>query len=834
MSSRLHLIIYLLAAALLSPLTANAQENSMRTTYDEAEEEYRIGRIEQALTLLDTNMGKFNANLKKSAYRLKALCNIALDRPEEAEECVTRLLELDPYFTTSSQDPQRFADMIASAKAGLRATITTASSHAEDLAEVPVPTTLITEEMIRISGARNLQEVLAAYVPSMTIVDCNDDINIAMRGIYSNGQEKILIMLNGHRLNSYCTNIASVDFSMSLEKIKQIEVLRGPASSLYGGVSLTAVVNLITKQGADVDGVKLRIGAGNYGQMRGDAIFGKRYFDLDILAWGSIYRAKGESVFVPVEDTGLRLNEGDVTIGGIGSKPTYDAGIELKYKNLELFYNSHFSQIQSPMTMTYTFSPYQVDKYRTFNGIGPSFMTNSHHAHISYSDNIGKVYLKGTASYDNSDLAHYQVITEETISALTDILPLPSVIIEQVKGHGGIYRYINGQEYTLGAKLQGDWTYLNTDRHNGQLTFGAEAARFKLSDARYTFGYDFNKTLPESYDISEKGKGVETNYNGFLQVKHRWGPVIANFGLRFDYKDRYNGTNIREVSPRLALIYLQPKWNVKLSYAKAFIDAPYLYRKTNLLLSHMMGSNLVEDLDPETLHAFQLTLGATQWAKGLNMELNAFYNKGENLIYMSLFEHYNSTNPIRNYGLEFVGSYQRNRFNAYLSTVWQKSHTVAYQIDNNYNRAINTPAVTVNAVAGWRVAKDLLLHGHIAFDSPQTAEYIDIYTYAAVQSFATTLAKLIKQYEESPTAQLKLELTSLTDTINEFSNSLTITKDVPARVIFDIGANYTIGNLELSLDVKNLLNTRYYQSGVSTGLIPQKGRWFIGTVAYKF
>ena len=86
-----------------------------------------------------------------------------------------------------------------------------------------------------------------AYVPGMTDVASNDEQNIAMRGIYSSYQEKILILLNGHRLNSYSTNTATPDFSISLEKVKQIEVLRGPASSLYGNVALTAVVNLITK-----------------------------------------------------------------------------------------------------------------------------------------------------------------------------------------------------------------------------------------------------------------------------------------------------------------------------------------------------------------------------------------------------------------------------------------------------------------------------------------------------------------------------------------------------------------------------------------------------------
>jgi iron complex outermembrane receptor protein len=215
--------------------------------------------------------------------------------------------------------------MVEDVKSGRTATITTASSQAEVLAEVPVPTTLITEEMIRNSGARNLQEVLATFVPGMTAVDCNDDINIAMRGIYSNGQEKILIMLNGHRLNSYCTNIAAPDYSIGLEKLKQIEVLRGPASSLYGGVALTAVVNLITKQGADVDGIQARAGAGNYGQFRGDLLMGKRYFDLDLLLWGNIYTSKGEVTETSAQKSIYNLEHTECRIGQIGHKPHHKA-----------------------------------------------------------------------------------------------------------------------------------------------------------------------------------------------------------------------------------------------------------------------------------------------------------------------------------------------------------------------------------------------------------------------------------------------------------------------------------------------------------------------------
>ena len=187
--------------ATLLPL--QAQESNVRLIYDQAESDYQIGRIEQAMDLLQDNMMSFSGNLKVSVYRLLSLCNLGLDNFEEAERYANLLLKEDPYYTTSMQDPQRFSDMVATLKAGLSSTVTTASSQEENLDEVPVPVTLITAEMIEKSGAQNLQEVLAAYVPGMTIVDCNDDINIAMRGVYSNGQEKILIMLNGHRMNSY-------------------------------------------------------------------------------------------------------------------------------------------------------------------------------------------------------------------------------------------------------------------------------------------------------------------------------------------------------------------------------------------------------------------------------------------------------------------------------------------------------------------------------------------------------------------------------------------------------------------------------------------------------
>ncbi len=833
MMRRLYLIIYIVACCIFSVHAQNTEEQ-LRSIYESAEEDYNIGRLEEAQQQLNSKLAFFPNSLLQSAYRLLALCSLGLDDDDKAEEYTKLLLNENPYYSTTINDPQRFIDMVERIKSGQIATITTASSQAESLSEVPVPTTLITEEMIRNSGARNLQEVLAAYLAGMNVVDCNDDINIAMRGIYSNGQEKILIMLNGHRLNSYATNIAAPDYSISLDKVHQIEVLRGPASSLYGGVALTAVVNVITKQGADVDGVEARVGIGNYGQLEGGMVFGKRYFDLDIIAWGHLYKAKGENVYIPLKDTGMQMTDGNITIGGIGPKPSYDTGIQMKYGNLQFFYNATFSQVISPFTMTYTFSPYTREKYHTFDGYYPSFVTRSQHTNLSYGQQLGNVFLRGTVSYDNSDLTHYQVLNEPVTSVMLDVLPVPSETKKVMDGCPGISRYINGQEHTISGKVLGDWTYIKDANYQGQLTFGAEYSYFQLDDVQYIYGYDFTKLSATSDSITSLGRGHESNMNGFFQFKQHLNSFIVNAGLRFDYKNRYDDTKIREFSPRLALIYLQPKWNLKLSYSKSFIDAPYLYRKTNLILSSIMNfqDNDDDNLQPEILHSFQLTFGANQWLPGFNFEINGFYNRARDIIYQYVAEHYNTGN-YDTYGVELTASYENRRFTAHANAAWQ-SVSRAELFDQNFGHSLSTPDFTANALLAWQFTKHFKLRSHIDFKSRQHVFYIDIYQYGIVRTWNSTLNKYKEEYKVNPDPELKIQIDKLEKHVQNAQDETPVYKEISPRVIFNLGLTYQWRKLTLDLDVKNLFNKHYVQSGVSTGLIPQKGRWFMCSIAYKF
>ena len=835
------------------PQQAAAQSDTrMREVLAQAESDYRIGRIEQARDALLHDLTGFHGNLRQDALRLIALSYLARFDMEHTQEYATLMLQENPYYTPSASDPASFADIVNSIKADMTATITTASSQAESLAEVPVPTTLITEQMIYDCGGRNLQEVLAAYVPGMNIIDCDDDINIAMRGIYSNTQEKILIMLNGHRLNSHATNTAAPDFSISLEKVKQIEVLRGPASSLYGGVALTAVVNIITKHGADVDGLQAKVGAGNYGQVKADAVFGKRLFDLDMLVWGSVYRNSGEQRDVVGERKGespYDMPVDNVRLGQIGKRPTYDFGLQLNWKGLQFLYDTHFSQVVAPFTMTSLALSYDHDRYRTYNGLLPGFSTASRHADLSYQWSMfnDKCSMKAVVTYDKSDLTRYQVINDEPMPTLGTAIGLPEDVTTIFSHYGGISRYVNGQEQDYGVQLKGNYSYSMGNNHKGNIGFGAEYGHFQLDDMRYQIGYDFEQTFSEDPILRNAGKGSENSGDAYIQLKHQWDfslfdrrfSLFMNAGMRYDYKDRYDDSRVNEFSPRVALILLRPKWSVRLSYSKSFVDAPYIYRKANLLSTLMSGEQAseTESLSPERVHSLQLSFAGTNWVHGLNFEVNGFYNRANDLI-MTYITDYDNVSKNQTFGVELMASYEPSRkLNCHVNLTWTKTfksnlmglelpEQLKDQFSADINANNNTPALRGNLIVGWQASKRLRLHGHLLFESLQTSYNTDLVKIIQTTNYMQIATNYYIQGDvEKAQAYGQQAMEALQYVIMQ--------KDMPARAIVNVGGQYQAGIFTLGLDIHNLLGTRYYRSGMNTNLIPQQGRWFMGSVGIR-
>ena len=128
-------------------------------------------------------------------------------------------------------------------------------------------------------------------------------------------------------------------------------------------------------------------------------------------------------------------------------------------------------------------------------------------------------------------------------------------------------------------------------------------------------------TFPEEKNYLQIGS--EKSISTFIQDKHYFTKeFILNAGLRYDYKYRANGKSVSALSPRVALIYFPSEaFTTKLSFSRAFVDAPYYTR--NNTSNGYRGS---EDLMPEYMSAFQLDFMGKIDKWHINYDVNIFYN----------------------------------------------------------------------------------------------------------------------------------------------------------------------------------------------------------------
>jgi iron complex outermembrane receptor protein len=576
--------------------------------------------------------------------------------------------------------------------------------------------------------------------------------------------------------------------------------------------------------------------------MRGDAVFGKRYFDLDMLVWGSVYRSSGERRNVVGERSGespYSMPVDDVRLGRIGTRPTYDFGLQLGWKGLQFLYDTHFSQVVAPFTMASLALSYDHDRYRTYNGLLPGFSTASRHADLSYQWSMGDVKWKAAVTYDKSDLTRYQAINDEPMPTLGAAIGLPEDITAVFAQYGGISRYVNGQEQDYGAQLKGNYSYTVGDDHKGNIGFGAEYGHFQLDDIRYQIGYNFEQTFFEDPLLRNAGKGSENSGDVYVQLKHQWRSLILNAGLRYDYKDRYDNSRVNEFSPRAALILLRPKWSARLSYSKSFVDAPYIYRKANLLSTLMSGAQASEagSLSPERVHSLQLSFAGTNWVRGLNFEVNGFYNRANNLIMTHIID-YENVSKNQTCGVELMASYEPLRtLSCHFNLTWTKtfkSNLMGLDLPNElkeyYSADIdannNTPALRSNLVLSWQATKRFRLHTHLLFESKQTSYNTDLVKLIQASNGIQIATEYYNQGDMEQATNYGLQAI-------EAMQHIIMQKDMPARAIINMGGQYTVGPVMLGLDINNLLGTHYYRSGMNTNLIPQQGRWFLASVGIR-
>jgi outer membrane receptor protein involved in Fe transport len=133
----------------------------------------------------------------------------------------------------------------------LRLKVFTASREEQDTAKATSVVSVITAEDIAASGARTLQDVLKR-VPGFFPTRQATWFVVASRGLISDGNDQILLLVDGHSQNSVIgQGFQQQDMIPVLEKVKKIEIIRGPGSVLWGSSAVLGVINIITKDEVD-------------------------------------------------------------------------------------------------------------------------------------------------------------------------------------------------------------------------------------------------------------------------------------------------------------------------------------------------------------------------------------------------------------------------------------------------------------------------------------------------------------------------------------------------------------------------------------------------------
>ncbi len=650
--------------------------------------------------------------------------------------------------------------------------VTTASRQSESLLETPVPITVITREMIDAIGARNIKEVLTTYVPGITAVEDHNEMNVSMRGIYSSSQQKILFMLNGQRLNSRAYSMANPDYSINLDKVKQIEVVRGPGSSLYGNVSLAAVVNIITLKGEEFNGTQLKISAGNYGQSYTSFVSGVGLGEnKDILAWGHFYKANGEerNVYAGDDYSSGTTQDGVAYLGAV--QGDYDIGFQAQLGKFDVFFSNTKGKIQQPFSDGGgTGEIYNKNDYATILGEEPGLGQEMQHLKIGYGAAINEsIDFKIDLYGDQSNL-------------VANLIAAPTITRNLA---------VFWWDRDLGGVAQLTFNY-----DKGNVLVGTQVDWMNVYDSYFAASINTPGVMDTFLDTITPllEKGEETIYSGFMQWKHNINDkLIVNAGLRYDNKKRHEGENISAFSPRLALIFKATEAQIiKASYSKSWVDAPYWYRYNSL--ASYSGSR---DLKPENLQAVQLTLDSRLLDSKLFNNLNFYYQSLTDIIFRDPLAEpsdpkYRNAGHLTSWGIEEQAIMRFNQFDITVNATYlQVIDAEDYASDGD--KIANVPSFTTNIIASYNIFENVFVNVSAKYISSQ---------FAPISALGTDV--------------------SVPDNY------------IDGALVFNAGINVRLKGFTADLRVRNIADTRYYQGGSTRYAYPQQGRWITATIMYKF
>ncbi len=220
-----------------------------------------------------------------------------------------------------------------------------ASKFEQKITEAPSSISLVTSDEIKKYGYRTLGDVLQSVQGFHVSYDRNYAF-LGTRGInLGDYNSRVLLLVNGHRINNNVTDGAFVDsaFILDADLIDRVEVIRGPGSVLYGNNAFLGVVNVVTRTGKQINWAEGSVEYGEFDTYKARVTIGKSFTNgFQFMASGSFYDSAGpEKLFyeefnTPAQNYGVARHRDDDSFGSFfGSLQFQDFTLEGGFINRE-------------------------------------------------------------------------------------------------------------------------------------------------------------------------------------------------------------------------------------------------------------------------------------------------------------------------------------------------------------------------------------------------------------------------------------------------------------------------------------------------------------------
>ena len=178
-----------------------------------------------------------------------------------------------------------------------------ASKYEQKQSEVAAAVSVITRQEIRTFGWRTLEEALAS-LPGLSMTYDRQYSYFGARGFGLPGDfnTRALLTIDGNRVNDPIFDSAVIEraFPLDLDLVERIEFIPGPGGAVYGQNAMFGVINVVTRDGADLNGTELAFGV-RHPQRETEArvSYGRKLENgLSLLLSVSGQRARGEDRFL--------------------------------------------------------------------------------------------------------------------------------------------------------------------------------------------------------------------------------------------------------------------------------------------------------------------------------------------------------------------------------------------------------------------------------------------------------------------------------------------------------------------------------------------------------